>query len=297
MATFLMTAFPQASRPPEPGERPVAATLAAASAAEAVLIGAGDIAACGELSGAEATAKLLDTHTGTVMALGDLAYENGTDKDFQKCYEKTWGRHKAQTRPAVGNHEWHTENAAGYQKYWNDTGVTLGRYYYSYELGAWHVVVLDSNCKKVGCADGSEQEHWLRKDLAAHPSRCTLAYFHQPRFSSGFHGNDAALQSLWQVLYDAGADVVVNGHDHDYERFAPQDPSGKADTARGIREFVAGTGGKHLRGIGRPQPNSEVRNAKTFGVLKLTLHADSYDWEFLPVAGQTFHDAGSGQCH
>jgi len=262
-----------------------------------VLIGAGDIAECGELANAEATARLLDANPGTVMALGDLAYGSGSDKQFQQCYDKTWGRHKAQTRPAVGDHEWHTENAKGYAQYWKGTGISPGRYYYSYELETWHIVVLDTNCGHVNCAAGSQEEQWLRKDLSTHPSGCTLAYFHQPRFSSGFHGNDSKLQPFWQPLYDAGVDVVVNGHDHDYERFAQQDPTGKPDPARGIREFVVGTGGKHLRGLGHPQPNSQVRNGSTFGVLKLTLHSGSYDWEFLPVTGATFRDSGSASCH
>jgi 3',5'-cyclic AMP phosphodiesterase CpdA len=158
-------------------------------------------------------------------------------------------------------------------------------------------VVLDSYCKQVGCGRGSEQEQWLRKDLAAHPVACTLAYFHHPLFSSGYHGDGKEVKDLWQALYDANADVVVNGHDHDYERFAPQDPEGRADPAHGIREFVAGTGGAPQRWTLHHRPNSEARNSSTHGVLKLTLHNGGYDWQFIPVAGKTFTDSGSDKCH
>ena len=265
---------------------------------DAFLIGAGDIADCSDLSGAEATAKLLEANPGTVMALGDLAYPDGSAENF-KCYDQTWGRVKNRTRPAVGNHEFHSSGAAYYFQYFGAAAGDPKTGYYSYELGAWHVVVLNSECKEVGgCGAGSPQEKWLRGDLAAHPAACTLAYFHKPRFSSGLnHGDDLEVTPLWQALYDANAELVLNGHDHDYERFAPQDPNGKADPQRGIREFVVGTGGKNHRVFGIPKPNSEVRNNDTFGVLKLTLKPNGYDWKFLPEAGKTFTDAGSGSCH
>lgn len=265
---------------------------------EAILIGAGDIAECSDLSGAEATAKLLEANPGTVMALGDLAYPNGTVEDFT-CYDKTWGRVKARTRPAVGNHEFHSSGASYYFQYFGAAAGDPRTGYYSYELGTWHVVVLNSECQQVGgCGPGSPQEKWLRSDLAAHPVGCTLAYFHKPRFSSGLnHGNDPEIAPLWQALYDLNAEIVVNGHDHDYERFAPQDSYGNADPKRGIREFVVGTGGKSHRPFGLHKRNSEVRNNDTFGVLKLTLKPTGYDWKFLPVAGNTFTDEGSGICH
>jgi len=265
---------------------------------EAVLIGAGDIADCSELAGAEATAKLLEANPGTVMALGDLAYPNGTADDF-KCYDKTWGRVKSRTRPAVGNHEFHSKGATYYFEYFGAAAGDSQTGYYSYDLGSWHVVVLNSECKQVGgCQAGSAQEKWLREDLAAHPAGCTLAYFHKPRFSSGeTHGDDLEVTPLWQALYDYNAELVINGHDHDYERFAPQDPNGKADPKRGIREFVVGTGGKSHRDFGPPKPNSEVRDNTAYGVLKLTLKATGYDWQFLPEAGKTFADSGSGSCH
>jgi acid phosphatase type 7 len=263
-----------------------------------ILVGAGDIADCKDLSGAEATAKLLDQIPGTVMAVGDLAYPDGTKENFV-CYDKTWGRAKSRTRPAVGNHEFHSAGGTPYFDYFGAAAGDPKTGYYSYELGAWHIVVLNSECKDVGgCEAGSSQEKWLRADLAAHPVACTLAYWHKPLFSSGSaHGNDLSVKPLFQVLYEANADLIINGHDHDYERFAPQTPDGAADPARGIREFVAGTGGKNHRPFGEPKPNSEVRDATAFGVLKLTLNPGGYDWQFIPEAGKTFTDSGSGNCH
>lgn len=264
----------------------------------AVLVGAGDIADCRDLSGAEATAKLLEQIPGTVMVLGDLAYPDATKRDFA-CYDKTWGRVKYRTRPAPGNHEFHSSGAPVYFGYFGQAAGDRPKGYYSYELGAWHIVVLNSQCDDVGgCKTGSRQEKWLRADLASHPAACTLAYWHKPLFSSGSaHGNDAEIKPLWQALYEAGAEVVVNGHDHDYERFAPQTPHGIADPARGIREFVVGTGGKNHRPFSAPKPNSELRNADTFGVLKLTLKPNGYDWQFIPEEGKSFTDSGSGACH
>jgi hypothetical protein len=265
---------------------------------ETVLIGAGDIADCSDLAGAEATAKLLEANPGTVMALGDLAYPNGTPADF-KCYHKTWGRVKDRTRPAVGNHEFHSTGASYYFQYFGNAAGDPKTGYYSYDLGTWHIVVLNSECQEVGgCEAGSSQEKWLRADLAAHPVGCTLAYFHKPRFSSGLnHGNDPEVGAFWQALYDYNAELILNGHDHDYERFAPQDPGGNADPKRGIREFVVGTGGKNHREFGIHKSNSEVRNNDAFGVLKLTLKTTGYDWKFIPEAGKTFTDSGSGSCH
>jgi acid phosphatase type 7 len=268
------------------------------SSGEAVLVGAGDIADCADLTGAEATAKLIEKIPGTIMAIGDEAYPDGTKENFV-CYDKTWGRFKDRTRPAVGNHEFHSLSAAYYFLYFGSVAGDPKDGFYSYDLGSWHVIVLNSECEEVGgCIPGSRQEKWLRSDLAAHPVACTLAYFHKPLFSSGAkHGNDPSVKPLFQALYEGNADVVVGGHDHDYERFAPQDPDGKADQKRGIREFVAGTGGKNHRPFGEPLPTSEVRNADSFGVLKLTLRADGYDWQFIPEAGKTFTDSGSGTCH
>ncbi len=285
---FSILPYASAQRPPVPG----------ADTNAPVLVGAGDIADCTDLSGAEATAKLLEKIPGTIMAVGDLAYPDGTKENFN-CYNKTWGRVKVRTRPAPGNHEFHQKGATFYFQYFGSAAGNPQDGFYSYELGAWHIIVLNSECAEVGgCEAGSREEKWLRADLAAHPSSCKLAYFHKPLFSSGGkHGDDLALKPFWQALYDAHADVVINGHDHDYERFAPQAPDGKSDMARGIREFVVGTGGKNHRPFGPAHPNSEVRDDTAFGVLKLTLRPGNYSWEFIPEEGKTFKDVGSSQCH
>ena len=259
-----------------------------------VLVGAGDIADCGS-DGDEATAALLDGIPGTVFTAGDNAYSNGSATDYSGCYEPSWGRHKARTRPAPGNHDYNTAGAAAYFAYFGDAAGPPGRGYYSYDLGAWHIVSLNS---EVDMSAGSAQETWLRADLAANPKQCTLAYWHKPRFSSGTkHGSDSETQPLWQALYDYGAEIAIAGHDHDYERFAPQTPSGTADPARGIREFVVGTGGSSHSGVGTPLPTSEASDGATFGVLKLTLGSGTYSWQFVPVAGGSFTDSGSGTCH
>lgn len=271
-----------------------------AQASDPVLVGAGDIASCDDLAGAQATAKLIDKIPGTVFAAGDLAYPDGSDENFAKCYEPTWGRFKDRTRPAPGNHEYHSDGASGYTRYFGAAAGDPKKDYYSYDLGAWHIIALNSECEAVGgCDAASPQGQWLAQDLAQHSSVCTLAYFHKPLFSSGgAHGNDLMMKPIWVTLYRAGADVVINGHDHDYERFAPQDPEGKLDEVRGVREFVVGSGGKNShRQFGAPKPNSEARNDSAFGVLKLTLHPKGYDWEFVPEAGKTFSDSGSGKCH
>lgn len=264
----------------------------------AVLVGAGDIADCRDLTGAEATAKLLENVPGTVMAVGDLAYPDGSAENFA-CYDKTWGRVKARTRPAPGNHEFHSAGATFYFQYFGAAAGDSSNGYYSYQLGTWHIIVLNSECFEAGgCDKDSAQGKWLSEDLAGHPAACTLAYFHKPLFSSGgAHGDDLTIKPLWDALYAANADVVVSGHDHDYERFAPQTPDGKADVARGIREFVAGTGGKNHRPFGAPHANSEVRDATAFGVLKLTLLPGRYEWEFIPEPGKSFADSGRGTCH
>jgi 3',5'-cyclic AMP phosphodiesterase CpdA len=257
-----------------------------------VLVGAGDVAVCGS-KGAEATAKLLDVISGTVFVAGDAAYGSGTARQFRDCYGPTWGRHKARTRPSPGNHEYNTKDAVPYFEYFGANAGEVGKGYYSYDLGVWHIIALNSN---IPAGRGSEQMKWLRADLAANEASCTLAYWHHPLFSSGEHGNEYVMLEAWRVLYEYKADVVLNGHDHSYERFAPQTPQGKADPGRGIREFVVGTGGAHLRGFERIRPNSEVRNSDTWGVLKLTLHPAGYDWEFVPVAGKSFRDSGSAAC-
>lgn len=264
-----------------------------------VIIAAGDIADCTS-QGDELTAELLDSIRGTVAALGDNAYPNGTDANYANCYDPTWGRHKARTRPTPGNHEYHTAAAGAYFRYYGAAAAEPGKGYYSYDLGDWHIIVLNSNsdCADIRCGMGSSQLRWLRDDLAAHPAKCTLAYWHHPRFNSGsHHGNSTNVAPFWRALYESGADVVLNGHEHLYERFAPQTPDAQPDAARGIRQFTVGTGGRDEYSFGKVQPNSEVRQSGTPGVLKLELDRDGYRWEFIPVRGATFRDAGSGTCH
>lgn len=264
-----------------------------ARASSAVLVGAGDIARCNN-SRDEQTANLLDGIPGIVFTAGDNAYPNGTADEFANCYGPSWGRHKARTRPAPGNHEYNTLNAAGYFGYFGSAAGDPTKGYYSYEAGPWHVLVINSN---LAMGSGSPQEQWVRADLAANPTRCTLAYWHHPRFSSGVnHGSSTTPQAIWQALYDGGADVVITGHDHLYERFAPQTATGELDMARGIRGFVVGTGGAALYEFGDPERNSEVRYNSTDGVLKLTLFQDRYEWRFIPVSG-SFTDNGSASCH
>jgi calcineurin-like phosphoesterase family protein len=246
-----------------------------------------------------ATANLLTkVDPVVVLTLGDNQYENGTLAKYRRSYDPTWGRLKDRTRPAPGNHEYRTPGAAGYFDYFGAAAGSRSAGWYSFDVGAWHLIALNSECANVGgCGKGSRQERWLRADLAAHPSACTLAYWHKPRFSSGLHGDDPTYTAFWRALYAARADVVLVGHDHDYERFAPQRPDGALDPARGIREFVVGTGGKTHYGFRTIRRNSQVRNTGTFGVLRLALRPGSYDWRFLPEPGKHFTDAGHASCH
>jgi calcineurin-like phosphoesterase family protein len=246
------------------------------------LYAVGDIATC-HSKGDEQTARLLSTTRGTIAALGDLVYPDGTETDFRTCFDPSWGPLAPRIRAALGNHEYRSGSAqAAIDKFHLPASG-----WYAYELGTWHVVVLNSNCDKVGCGRGSRQWRWLRSDLAAHPSRCTLAYWHHPRFSSGLHGSSVRMAALWNLLAQAHTEIVLSGHDHDYERFAPVD---------GIRPFVVGTGGAMRYPILFPRRGSVVHETGTFGVLRLRLGPDGYAWRFLPVGGGTFTDAGSGSC-
>jgi len=278
---------------PSPANTSTPTTTTAPPAVDPVLVGAGDIA------NAEAndslTANLLDTIPGTVFTTGDNAYPDGTSANFTTHYEPTWGRHKARTRPAPGNHDYQVAGAAAYFSYFGSNAGPVGRGYYSYDLGSWHIVSLNS---EVSMTAGSAQERWLRADLAASTKPCTFAYWHKPRFTSGAnHAPNFATGPLVQALYHFNAEVVVAGHNHQYERFAPMNPAGQLDTARGVRHFVAGTGGAGAYRFGVVQPNSEARNSGTHGVLKFTLHANSYTWQFVPVAGKTYTDSGTTSCH
>jgi calcineurin-like phosphoesterase family protein len=297
------TAPPAPPPPPPSGNDPVIAAagdIACDPADGNFNLGNGTTGACRQKYTSD---LLVGAGLAKVLALGDNQYEDNQLIKYLTAYDPTWGRVKSLIRPAIGNHEYQTSAAAGYFDYFNGTGVTSGpagdrgKGYYSFDVGAWHLISLNSNCSQVSCSAGSPQEQWLRSDLAAHSNACTLAYWHHPRYSSGTHGNNSSVQPLWQALYEGNADVVLNGHDHVYERFSPQNAGGAADSSRGIREFVVGTGGKNHYSFSTPLPNSEVRNADTYGVMKLTLHASGYDWRFTPEAGKSFGDSGSDVCH
>lgn len=255
------------------------------------VLAAGDIAWCG-IPGAELTARILDRIPGLVLALGDLAYFNGSFEDFARCYEPTWGRHRSRTRPAPGNHDYDTPGAAGYYTYFETLAGPSGDGYYSFATGGWHILSLNSN---ISMAPGSPQYAWLENELRR-TTRCSLAYWHHPLFSSAVNGDNLNTKPLWDLLYAAGVDVVLNGHDHVYERFLPQSPDGVLDRVRGIRQFTVGTGGAELTRFVRRLPNSAT-NYVGFGVLKLTLLPDRYDWEFVPVEGGAFSDTGFDLCH
>jgi PKD repeat protein len=283
----------------------------AAPTGDPVIAAAGDIACSStssDFNGGQGTSTacrqlhtsdlLIGAGLTAVLPLGDLQYPTGTLAEFQASYDPSWGRVKGITFPAPGNHDYDELGAAGYFQYFGPVAGDPAEGYYSFDVGDWHVVSLNSNCGDVGgCDAGSTQEQWLRNDLANNPRACTLAYWHHPRFSSGFHGDDSDVEPLWRALYEAGADVALSGHDHDYERFALQTATGALDTAYGIRQFVVGTGGKSLRPLAVLSPNSEVFDSSSFGVLFMTLRADAYEWQFVPDSIGTFTDSGSQNCH
>ena len=265
---------------------------------DASLVAVGDIARCPS-GHAAITAALVDKLPGTIALLGDTVYDKGTPAEYANCYEPLWGRHKARTRPAVGNHEYGTPGASGYFSYFGASAGEPGKGWYSYTLGAWHVIALNSNCAEVGgCQAGSPQEQWLRADLTAHPAECTVAYLHHPAFSSGnLHGGSPSVKPLLRALQDHDAELFLAGHDHDYERFAPQTVDGVA-SATGVRQFVVGTGGATLRDFA-PQaaPHSEKRIGGVYGVLSLKLRPAAYDWRFVGQPGSSASDSGTATCH
>ncbi len=270
-----------------------------ATAATAVLVGAGDIATC-DGSGDTRTAALLEDIPGTVFTLGDNVYARGTPAEFARCYEPTWGRVRERTRPVVGNHEYGTRGAAGHFGYFGAAAGPPDRGYYAYDAGEWRVIVLNTNCDAVpgGCDAGSPQQRWLRDELAANPARCTAAMAHHPLFTSAAaHGPATGTRPLVRTLVDAGVELLLAGHNHQYERFAPQTADGRRDDARGIRAFVVGTGGAGLYPFRAPARNSEVRDNTTYGVLRLTLSPGAYRWDFVPVPGGELTDRGAGTCH
>jgi hypothetical protein len=286
---------------------------AAPAGADPVIMAAGDIACdpsdpgynngagtsdrCRQLATSD---LLLQAGPAAVLPLGDIQYNSASIENINAVYAPTWGRVKSISHPVLGNHEGSWQ---GYFDYFNGPGVADGpagprdKGWYSFDIGSWHLIALNSNCSDVACTVGSEQEQWLRADLAAHPNDCTLAYWHHPRYSSGHDGSNTFMQPLWEALADANAEIVLSGHSHDYERFVPLDRNGVPDPLGGIRQFVVGTGGAFFTGIGSTIAGSEVAQNDTFGVLKLTLHPTSYDWEFVPAAGGTFTDSGSTACH
>jgi hypothetical protein len=279
--------------------RSSARTFTVDAEAAPVVLAAGDIAAC-DTFGDEATAAVLDRLGGTVVTVGDHVYEYATASDFTNCYDPTWGRHKARTKPVVGDHEYIQSPAVPYFDYFGAAAGDPAKGYYSFDVGSWHVVALNANCSKLpgGCGAGSPAEQWLRSDLAANQAACTLLVMHAPRFSSGsIHGNQSSMFYFWQAAYDHGAELVLSASEHVYERFAPQTPSGTADAARGVRQITVGTGGRSHYNFGTIKPNSEVRNNDAFGVLRLTLRSGAYDWQFVPEAGKTFADSGTTSCH
>lgn len=283
--------------PPPPGSAPI-------------LVGAGDIGTCGS-PGASLTGKILDAlfpkgggpSIGYVITLGDNAYDHGNKEDYTNCYDGHWGRHKAWTKPSTGNHDYHLKGVPAYfyEYFDNKFGSLETGAYYSYDVGTWHVVVLD-NYGPIGLSRGSAQLAWLRTDLAANAGKkCTLAYFHRGRFASGHHGSSEADDgpgNAWKVFQEFKLDVVLSGHDHIYERFAPMTWDGALDTTNGVRQFIVGTGGGNLnKEFDNPAPNSEVRYKDGWGVIKLTLHPDRYDYEFISEPGKTFTDKGTEMCH
>jgi 3',5'-cyclic AMP phosphodiesterase CpdA len=258
-----------------------------------ILIGAGDIASCGS-SGDEETARLLDQLPGAIFTVGDNVYPWRRMRNPFPCYDASWGRHKSRTRPVPGNHEYEDGYADAYFDYFGPAAGERGKGYYSYDLGQWHIVALNT---MIDAAPSSPQGKWLSRDLSQNRRFCTLAYFHHPRFSSGPHPTNLRAVDLWNALARGGVDVVISGHDHIYERFAPMTASRNVDQRAGMREFVVGTGGVSHYSIEKVASNSEVRNNTTFGVIRLVLHDRSYEWRFVPVRGGRFSDAGTGTCH
>ncbi len=285
-------------------QAPAGSAVASPAGPTVTVAAAGDIACeAGEQPSLRAcqqaaTARLVESlKPDAVLAIGDLQYPTGTLLQMKGSYDKTWGAFKSITYPVPGNHEYYNL-ATGYHDYWGHRVGTYHDPWYSFDLGAWHVLALDSDCTYVGgCGADSREVRWIRQDLAAHPSTCALAFFHHPRFSSGPHGNNQELAPVWRALQAGGVDVILNGHDHDYERFDLQDANGRLDRSHGIREFVVGTGGAPQYFVLWPHAHSQALRAGVFGVLKLTLRPASYDWRFMPIPGESYTDSGSTACH
>jgi hypothetical protein len=262
-----------------------------------ILVGAGDLVYCGDqYRNDDATAALVDRFPeADVFTAGDNSQDSGGWDQYVNCFETSWGRFKNRLHPSPGNHDYYTDSGQAYFSYFGESAGDQGEGYYSYNLGEWHIVSLNSNCPDGDCGRESAQVKWLNSDLAASGARCTLIYWHHPRWSSGLHGSSDVVAEFWNAAVAYGAEVVVNGHDHQYERFAPMDQEGNWNP-EGVREFIVGTGGADLREFGIIVANSEVQNNLTHGIIKFTLNSGSYEWEFLPTSGD-FRDAGSGECH
>jgi hypothetical protein len=258
-----------------------------------VVLAAGDIADC-ESTGDEQTTALLDEEAGTVLTLGDHAYDKGTPKEFRECYDTSWGRHRRRTRPIPGKHDYNVVRAPGYEGYFGDRASPSGdELYYSFDLGTWHVVALDS---ERDTRAAGRQAAWLRRDLAENPADCVLAFWHRPRWTRGRHDDHDEVADFWRILYDAHADLVLAGHDHNYQRYPRLDPDGRVDPARGLRSFVVGTGGRELHQL-RPDSRRHASNDSAWGVLRLELRPERYEWKFLPVSGAGYSDSGSSSCN
>jgi hypothetical protein len=287
---------------PTPGPSWTPETVSEASPAsspdeaqEVTLVAAGDISACDSDDDARTAALIAEREDAIVATLGDNVYPEGSDQTYAECYGPTWGAFLDRTRPAIGNHDDERDGGTAYFRYFGERAGEAGNGWYSYDAGSWHVIVLNSNCSDVACEFGSPQHAWLVADLAESDAACTLAYWHHPRFSSGPHGNDENVAPFWDALAAADADIVLGGHDHLYERFAPQTPSAQA-APDGIRQFTAGTGGRSHYEQERSTPNSEIVIDDAFGILELQLGADAYAWAFVTVEGAVA-DTGSAFCH
>ena len=283
----------------------------APAAGSQVMVGVGDIASCTQKLGL-ATAMVVDSVIKSdsvanvptsVFTLGDNVYSSGTAEQFKDCFTPAWGNPKLRLmeniHPTPGNHDYGTAQAAPYYKYFGKAAGVDGTGNYSYDVGKWHVIAMNSETVSGGefsDADRAAQMKWLEKDLKDHDAACTIAYWHNPRFSSGWHGSDTRFTPIWQLLYDHNVDLVVKGHDHDYERFRPMNPAGVLDTAKGITEIVAGTGGEDLRGFNQLHPNSAYQIEGRAGVLKLTLGENEWHSEFVEAGGRVW-DKSSGKCH
>lgn len=284
-----------------PTAAPTKARIAPAKDTPAILIGAADISVCGQ-TGDQQTADLIQRllkqyPKARIFTAGDNAQSNGEMFEYEDCYQNTWGRFKQRIRPSPGNHDWQTDQGRPYFTYFGKAAGEYGLGYYSYNLGGWHIVSLNSNCDSVNCGPESLQGQWLHADLKKNKSACTLLYWHHPLFDSGIEEISHAGLDFWRTASQYHAEVVVNGHDHHYERFAPLDANGDEDREHGIRPFIVGTGGAWLFETGAPLPITEARDNQTLGVIVFSLYPDRYEWQFVPVKGGTFTDAGSGTCH